>query len=177
MKDSVVRGCLLRLLYEHRSEGAIPFGRLEEALPPPPGISQRDWLRAVAQLSEYGLIDWSPLKDTSGMGRLSGFAKINDLGVKVLETGVASPIEVSIDEKQQITIPKGEQASSLTTSAQQQMLTDALENVIIAIDKANVSEEEKNQSKWLLRKLLASKAVIDLLGDSAQSLAAKYFKR
>ena len=111
------------------------------------------------------------------MGRLSGYAKINDLGVKVLETGVGSPIEVSIDEKRQITVPKGEQASTLTTSAQQQMLTDALENVILAIDKADVSEEEKNQSKWLLRKLLGSKAVIDLLGDNAQSMAAKYFKQ
>ena len=110
MKDSVVRGCLLQFLYERRSEGAIPFGRLEEALPPPAGISQSDWLRAVAQLSEYGLIDWSPLKDTSGMGQLAGFAKVNDFGVKVMETGVASPIEVSIDERRQVAVPKAEQA-------------------------------------------------------------------
>ena len=57
------------------------------------------------------------------------------------------------------------------------MLTDALEKVIIAIDKAGVSEQDKNQSKWLLRKLLGSKAVLDLLGPSAQSLSKKYFKR
>src|SRR5437870_12846035 len=92
MKDSVVRGCLLQLLYERRSEGSIPFGRLEQAVPPPGGISHGDWLHAVAQLSEYGLIDWTPLEDQSGMGLLSGFAKINDFGVKVLEAGVASPI-------------------------------------------------------------------------------------
>ena len=54
MKDSVVRGCLLQFLYERRSEGSIPFGRLEQAVHPPGGISHRDWLRAVAQLSEYG---------------------------------------------------------------------------------------------------------------------------
>ncbi len=59
MKDSVVRGCLLQLLYERRSEGSIPFGQGEQALPPPRGINHRDWLRAVAQLSEYGLIDWT----------------------------------------------------------------------------------------------------------------------
>jgi hypothetical protein len=38
----------------------------------------------VAQLSEYGLIHWTPLEDKSGMGLLSGFAKINDFGVKMV---------------------------------------------------------------------------------------------
>jgi hypothetical protein len=96
MKDSVVRGCLLQLLYERRSEDSIPFGHTEQAVPPPSGIGRRDWLRAVAQLSEYHLIDFTPLEDRSGMGLLSGFAKINDLGVKVLEADVAPPIPISI---------------------------------------------------------------------------------
>src|SRR2546430_2130971 len=30
MKDSVVRGCLLQLLYERRSEGSIQFGHAEQ---------------------------------------------------------------------------------------------------------------------------------------------------
>lgn len=175
MKDSVVRGRLLQLLYERRSEGSIPFGRLEQAVPPPGGISHRDWLRAVAQLSEYGLIDWSPLEDKSGMGLLSGFAKINDFGAKVLETGVATPIQVSIDGRRRITVPKRERASSTTSARQQQMITNALEKVITAIDKADVSKKEKNQLKALLRKLLGSKAAAKVLGVGAQSLAAKYF--
>src|SRR5690349_19834164 len=94
MKDSVVRGCLLQLLYERGSEGPIPFGQAEQALPPPAGISNRDWLRAVAQLSEYGLIDWNPLQDASGMGLLSGFARINKFGVKVMEADVESPVPI-----------------------------------------------------------------------------------
>jgi len=67
MKDSVVRGRLLQLLYERRSEGSIPFGRLEQAVPPPGGISRSDWLHAIAQLSEYGVIDCNPFDDKSGM--------------------------------------------------------------------------------------------------------------
>ena len=110
MKDSVVRGCLLHLLYERQREGPIPFGHAEQAVPPPGGISRHDWLRAVAQLSEYRLIDWTPLEDQSGMGLLSGFAKINDFGVKVLEGGVAPPIRISIDESRQTTVPRQEQA-------------------------------------------------------------------
>jgi len=176
MKDSVVRGRLLQLLYERRNEGSIPFGRLEQAVPPPGGISRRDWLRAVAQLSEYGLIDWSPLEDKSGMGLLSGFAKINDSGVKVVESGVAPPIQISIDKSRQTAVPRQEQAPSATTTSQQQMITDALEKVITAINQADLSKQEKTKSKSLLRKLLSSKAAAKVLGAGAQSLAAKYFK-
>src|SRR6266508_5236357 len=159
MKDSVVRGCLLQLLYERRSEGSIPFGQGEQAVPPPGGISRRDWLRAVAQLSEYHLIDWTPLEDRSGMGLLSGFAKINDFGVKVLEGGVASPISISIDEIRRTTVPQQQQAPiAASTPQQQQAITKALDKVITAINQADVSEQEKNEAKSLLRKLLGSKA-------------------
>ncbi|PYL83007.1 MAG: hypothetical protein DMF21_00670 [Verrucomicrobia bacterium] len=175
MKDSVVRGCLLQLLYERRSEGSIPFGHGEQAVPPPPGISRRDWLRAVAQLSEYRLIDWTPLEDKSGMGLLSGFAKINDFGVKVLEAGVAPPIPISIDERQRASVPRHQQAPIAASTPQQEALTEALENVITAINRADVSEQEKNEAKSLLRKLLGSKAATNVLGAGAQSLAAKYF--
>src|SRR2546430_10706382 len=105
MKDSVVRGYLLQLLYERQSEGPILFGQGEHAVPPPGGINRRDWLRAVAQLSEYGLIDWTPLEDQSGMGLLSGFAKINDFGVEVLEAGVAPPVSISIAKTRVATVP------------------------------------------------------------------------
>ena len=128
MKDSVVRGCLLQLLYERRSEGSIPFGHGEQAVPPPAGISRRDWLRAVAQLSEYRLIDWTPLEDQSGMGLLSGFAKINDFGIKVLEAGAAPPIRISIDVSRRTTILPQQQAPIATSTPQQQAITEALEN-------------------------------------------------
>ncbi len=165
MKDSIVRGCLLQLLYQRRSEGSIPFGRVDHAVPPPGG----------AQLSEYGLIDWTPLEDKSGMGRLSGFAKINDFGVKVLEAGVEPPIRIDIDEVQRTTVPKREQAPIATSTPHQQMITEALEKVITAFNQADVSEQERNETKSLLRKLLSSKAALKLLGAGAQSLAAKYF--
>jgi hypothetical protein len=174
MKDSVVRGRLLQLLYERRSEGSIPFGRLEQAVPPPGGISQRDWLRAVAQLSEYGLIDWTPLEDKSGMGLLSGFAKIDDFGVQVLEGGVEPPIQIAIDKSRRTGVPRQKQAPIATGTPQQQMMTDALEKVIAAINQADLSEQEKSESKSLLRKLLSSKAAAKVLGAGAQSLAAKY---
>ena len=175
MKDPVVRGCLLQLLYERRSEGSIPFGHAEQAVPPPGGISRRDWLRAVAQLSDYRLIDWTPLEDKSGMGQLSGFAKINDFGVKVLEAGVAPPIQIAIDKSRRTSVPQQEQAPIAASTPQQQTITDALEKVITAINQADVSEQEKNEAKSSLRKLLGGKAAAKVLGADAQSLTAKYF--
>lgn len=175
MKDSVVRGCLLQLLYERGSEGSIPFGQAERAVPPPPGISNRDWLRAVAQLSEYGLIDWSPLQDKSGMGLLSGFARINDFGVKVIEAGVESPVSISIDKSRRANVLREQQPAVTASSAQQLMIAEAVEKIIGAIDQANVPEQEKNEAKAFMRNLLRSKAVGTVLGSGAQSLAAKYF--
>src|SRR6202011_1011158 len=175
MKDSVVRGRLLQLLYERRGEGSVPFGHAEQAVPPPEGINRRDWLRAVPQLSEYRLIDWPPLEDRSGTGLLSGFAKINDFGVKVLEAGVEPPIRISIDESRRTSVPRQQQALIGASTPQQQGVTEALEKVITAINQADLSEQEKTEAKSLLRKLLGSKAAASVLGAGAQSLAAKYF--
>lgn len=175
MKDSVVRGCLLQLLCEHRSEGAIPFGQAGQAVPPPAGISRRDWLRAVAQLSEYGLIDWTPLEDKSDMGLLSGFAKINDFGLKVLEAGVTPPIPIFIDESRRTSVPRQQQGPIAPSTPQQQKIRDALEKVIAAMNQADVSKQQKNEAKSLLRKLLDSKAAVSVLGAGAKSLAEKYF--
>ena len=174
MKDSVVRGRLLQLLYEHRTEGSTPLGSVEQAVPPPGGISRRDWLRAAAQLSQYGLIDWTPLEDKSGMGLMSGFAKINDFGIQIIDAGIAPPIRISIDESRRTAVPQPEQAPIAVSTPQQQMITDALEKVITAINQADVSEEEKNEAKSLLRKLLGSKAASKVFGAGAQSLLAKY---
>jgi hypothetical protein len=109
------------------------------------------------------------------MGLLSGFAKINGFGVKVLEAGVAPPILISIDESRRATVSRQEQASIAPTTPQQQAITEALEKVITAINQADLSEKEKNAAKSLLRKLLGSKAAGNVLGAGAQSLSAKYF--
>ena len=167
----------MQFLYERRSEGLFSFGQSEQAIPPPAGISRRDWLRAVAQLSEYGLIDWTPIEDKSGMGLLSGSARINDFGIKVLEAGAESPIQISIDKTLQTDIPRHEQTPIGRGASQQQEITEALEKVIAAVNQADVSELEKSEAKSSLRKLLSSKAAAKVLGDGAQSLAAKYFKR
>jgi hypothetical protein len=101
------------------------------------------------------------------MGLLSGFAKINDFGVKVLEAGVEPPIRISIDEKQRTSVARQKQAPIAASTPQQEAITDALEKVITAINEADVSEQEKNEARSLLRKLLRSKAAASVLGAGA----------
>jgi hypothetical protein len=47
--------------------------------------------------------------------------------------------------------------------------------VITAINRADVSEQEKKEAKSLLRKLFGNKAAANVLGAGAQALAAKHF--
>jgi hypothetical protein len=177
MKDSFVRGRVLQFLYVRRLEGSVPFGGAEEAVPPPEGINRRDWLRALAQLSEYGLIDWTPLKDQSGMGLLAGFAKINDFGVRVLEGAVEPPISVSIDKTRETREPSPEKPPIAASAQQQQAIAEAVEKVIVEINQSDASEEVKNEAKTFLEALLKSKASTGLLGPGSQSLLAKYFPK
>src|SRR5436309_11952000 len=96
MKDSVVRGRLLQLLYNRQGEGFLPFGMSEHAVAAPHGINKGDWLQAVAQLAEYQLIDWRPSQDKSGSGRLGGLARINDFGLRVLTGEASAPIRIAL---------------------------------------------------------------------------------
>jgi hypothetical protein len=92
------------------------------------------------------------------MGLLSGFAKINDFGVKVLEAGVAPPIRISFDESQRATVSRQQQAPIAPSTPQQHVITEGLEKVMTSVNQADVSEQEKDEAKSLLRKLLDSKA-------------------
>jgi hypothetical protein len=174
MKDSVVRGRLLQFLYRHRDEGAIAFGHSKKAIRPPEGISRRDWLGAVAQLAEYGLIDWKPTEDRSGRGLLEGFASISESGIKVIETGCEPPIRIIFDRNRRTTAPKSPQPVTAAGAARQAGVTEAMEKVIAAIEQARVSEQEKNEARSLLRRLLTGRAAAKVLGAAARSLRAKY---
>jgi hypothetical protein len=172
MKDSVVRGRVLQLLYERRGEGFLPFGAAERAVPAPEGINNRDWLQALAQLAEYGLIDWKPIEDKSGMGLLGGFARMNELGMHVLNSSAASPIRVTFDERRAVV---GDPQEIKMPGAEVQALKDAFELIILAIEQTSISEGEKKEARSLLLKLLESKAGARALGEDARSLITRYF--
>jgi hypothetical protein len=170
MKDSVVRGRLLHLLGARRDEDFLPFGTAEHAIPPPQGIDDRDWLRAVAQLAEYELIDWRPSQDETGRGKLGGLARINDLGMRILAGETVAPITIALQAGSKPSRPRVSKPT-----AQQQEVAAALEKVIKAVAAAEHPAEEKAKALLLVWKLLESKAGAAALGTAAQSLMVKYF--
>jgi hypothetical protein len=85
VKDSIVRGRLLQMLFDRRNEGPLAFGATEDAIQPPGGIDNRAWLHALAQLVEYDLVSWKPLPDESGRGKMTGLAEITERGADVLD--------------------------------------------------------------------------------------------
>lgn len=178
MKDSELRGLVLKFLYDNRRQDFIAFGRIQEAVPIPDEIDIKDWLRACSQLADYNLIDWNPFEDHTGQGLLGGVAKINGFGTDVVEGEARSPISLVIDQSQHIEIT-GSQGVQIAGaySTQQQNISDAFEKVIAAIDGATVSDSEKKKARSLLVKLLESKAANALLGIGARALIDKYLNR
>ena len=174
LKDSELRGLVLKFLYENRRTDFIAFGPIKGATAHPASIDLKDWLRACSQLADHGLIDWNPVEDHTGQGLLGGVAKINGYGTEVIEGGATPPISVVVDQSQriQVTGSQGVQISG-AHSNQQQTISDAFEKVITALDNAAVSEGEKKEARSLLLKVLESKAVGAVLGPAAGYLVAK----
>ena len=92
MKDSIVRGRLLRLLCDRRAEGPLLFGAAEGAIAPPGGIDDRAWLHALAELADHNLVRWEPQANKTGA--MLGHAEITATGVHVCEGRVTPKIMV-----------------------------------------------------------------------------------
>ena len=96
MKDSIVRGRLLQLLYDRREEGPLLFGATTGAILPPGGIDERAWLHALAQLADYGFVRWRP-RATQIDDAMMGDAEITEKGVDVCEGRGATEIGIRFD--------------------------------------------------------------------------------
>ena len=92
MKDSIVRGRLLQLLYDRREEGALLFGAAAGAISPPGGIDNRAWLHALAQLADYGFVRWRPRASQADL--MVGNAEITEKGVDVCEGRAQTEIRI-----------------------------------------------------------------------------------
>jgi hypothetical protein len=171
LKDSELRGLVLKFLYENRRTDFIAFGPIQGATAHPASIDLKDWLRACSQLADHGLIDWKPLEDHTGQGLLGGVAKINGFGTAVIEEDKEPPIPIVVDQRQYIQVT-GSQAVQIAGahSEQHQTITDAFGKVVTALDNANVSEAEKQKARSILITLLESKAAAAVLGSAAAGL-------
>jgi hypothetical protein len=168
VKDSELRGIVLRFLYDHRREDVVLFGLIQGATEIPESVDQKDWLRACGHLSDYNLIEWDPFIDHTGDGVLGGAAKINAFRTDVVEGSREPPIPMVLDQRQYINVISSQAVQIAgANSQQQQSLADTFEKVVNALDNANVSEAEKNKARSILVTLLESKAATAILGPIA----------
>ena len=160
MKDSELRGIVLKFLYDNRRKDFIAFGPIQHGTAHPASIDLKDWLRACSQLADHGLIDWKPLEDHTGQGVLGGVAKINGHGTAVIEEDAEPSIPVIVDQRQYVQVT-GSQAVQIAGahSEQHQTITDAFEKVVTALDNASVSEAEKQKARSMLIALTVTDAV------------------
>lgn len=87
MKDSEIRGIVLRKFYELRKDNC--YHQLEEA--DLGQISNEDYNRVGRQLGEQGLVDWHASLSNDGDGRITSY------GVDVIEGDAKPSISVSLD--------------------------------------------------------------------------------
>lgn len=156
MKDSELRGLVLRAVYDRRKDNLVSFEKLV------PDVSNSEVSRILRQLEDEHLIEWT-FKNVSTM---LGSGQITSYGTKVIEGAAAPPIAITmIDNSIKVTDSSGVQIGQGNV----QNVTLDIEKLMVAIDHSNVSDPEKKEAKSLLRSALDNSTVMEVLGKAIKA--------
>ncbi len=156
MKDSELRGLVLRALYDRRKQNLVSFKNLV------PNVPDMEVSRILRQLEDSGLITWG-FKD---IGTGLGSGQITSYGTEIIEGEAAPPIAITmIDNSIKVTDSSGVQIGQGNV----QNVTLDIEKLMVAIDHSNVSEAEKTEAKSLLRSALENSTVMEVLGKAIKA--------
>jgi hypothetical protein len=156
MKDTEVRGIILRRLYDvrHTNHGMIDL---------PDGLSIIDIAPVVlgncsAQLAEQGLIKFGQV-----MGRPypSGWGSITAYGVDVIEGTRQPAISVTLDHS--VTV-HGSHNVQIGGQGNSQVVTMDVEKMTSVVESSGASVVEREEAKSLLKKLSENKLVQQAVG-------------
>jgi hypothetical protein len=152
MKDSEVRGLILRQLYELRHEQS--YVHVPDKLTLPAEINPRVAGNVAAQLAEQHLITF---KEHMGAHHTSGLAQINAYGVDVVEGARQSAIAITFDQSINI------HGSSNVQIGKGNVQNATLDKVAVAIDEAGASQTEKAEAKSLWSLVTSNKLLMGAL--------------
>jgi hypothetical protein len=156
MKDNELRAVVLQKYYDLRDRDYFQWSevKLEESFP----IKTFNVLgRICNQLGEQNLIDWKPVEN--GMGNtVGGIGKITAFGVDVVEGTAKSPIAITFDHRQTVTI----HGSNNIVGNNNQL---SLERVNSEINQSSFSEAEKAEAKSLWQKVCENKLLNTVVGS------------
>lgn len=153
MKDTEIRGIVLQAFYDRRQGGPIPW----DGRNIPSNLNSADFYRVAEQLSQKGLLDWNGCGD--GMGKVvAGMGEISAEGVDVIEGSAQSPISITFDHRQTVTIHGSNNIIGNNNNL-------SLEMVNSEISQSNFSDAEKAEAKSLWQKVCDNKLLNTVVGS------------
>jgi len=159
MKDSDLRGALLKAIYDvRRTTNLISFDTVSANFP------EQDTRRILGQLDEKGLIDWQ----SKPLGRL-GAGYITAYGTEVIEGDAQAPFTINLNPVIDARIDNSVNRSVNISGSSSVHVGDVhnvtldIDKLNIAIDHSKVSEAEKVEAKGLLKRVFENKVVRGVL--------------
>ena len=158
MKDTDLRGLILKKYYEKRREGFFQWTSEDFTdVPETVDFDAVDLFRICDQLAEHGLIDWKPLRGGQGQ-TIGGAGKITAFGVDVIEGDAKPPISITID-KRNIAITNSSNVQIGNANVQKL----SIEEIIEAINKSKDTESHKSEAKSRLQEFLKHPLVTSIV--------------
>jgi hypothetical protein len=134
MTDSELRGLLLEKYYQRRKERLIGLAPADFD----GKLNERDIQSIAGQLADHGLIHWRPNRGHDGIG--GGMGAITPAGVDVVESKVASPVDIHWSQH------RGPQLPAETKPA----VAVAIGLLLQAIERSDASAAERQAARALL---------------------------
>jgi hypothetical protein len=168
VKDSEVRGLVLKALYDIRNKPRGHTIQIPEGLNIPGfELSSEDSLHLLGnvakQLGELGLIEFHQVVNRR---HPSGLAWIKAPGVDVVEGTASAPVTITFDNSVRVT---GSQGVQIGGQGNVQKISMDAAKLINAIDGGAGTIQEKEEAKSLLKKLVENpliKAALELWAKS-----------
>ena len=164
MKDNELRSLVLQKYYEHRDLGFFNWAELtEKEMPPVKDFSEL--ARICEQLAQHDLIEWKPIHYLGSRNPVAGNGKITAFGVDVIEGTARSPIAITFDHSQKISV----QDSQNVQVGNHNSISSAIniDKIKAAIDHSTFSESEKAQAKSVLSTFLEHPLIAAIVGGLA----------
>lgn len=144
MKDSEIRGLILRYYYDRRREGW--------SLPKPEdlggGITEQDILQVADQLADHHLLEWRKIGSHGELN--AGIGKINAFGIDLVEGETRSELKVEFVQNKTINI----NGSTNVVIGDNNAVSQSVRDLLTAIESSSGTPEQKAEAKSLLRKFL-----------------------
>ena len=170
MKDSELRGIVLRKFYERRRENREISLQAEDFKDVKQDLDWPDIFRACDQLAEHGLIHWEPLRGNRGQTR-TGVGRITAFGADVIEGNATSTIAVHVDNR---TYAFHESHHNIIGDKNVQIGDVTVGDIVNKIDSAPVSAKDKKEARGIIARAFEQPAVANILAGIAEGVTRAF---